>query len=155
MLSSLRSSRTAVPWFLLGGLMVAGCTDSTAPGPAPAPAVKLAFMMPPSNAMKGAAISPPVQVAAEDAYGNLVTGFQGSVTVALGGNPAPGALSGTRAVRAIGGVATFSDLSIAPVSPGYTLTASAAGLTGATSTPFSIVPSGGRCRDTSSGCWDY
>jgi alpha-tubulin suppressor-like RCC1 family protein len=106
---------------------------------APGPASRLVFTVQPSDAMGGAAITPPVQVAAQDAYGNLVTGFQDSVTVALGGNPAPGALSGTTVVSAVGGVATFSDLSIGPVHAGYTLTASAAGLTGASSVPFAIA----------------
>jgi len=42
-------------------------------------------------------------------------------------------------VQAVNGVATFNDLSIASVSTGYTLTASAGGLAGAGSAPFAIA----------------
>jgi hypothetical protein len=59
--------------------------------------------------------------------------------MALGGNPAPGTLSGTTVVRTISGVATFNDLSIEAVSLGYTLTASARGLSGVSSVPFAIA----------------
>lgn len=106
---------------------------------APAAATRLAFTVQPSNTMGGALITPPVQVAAQDSFGNRATGFADSVTVALGGNPAPGTLSGTTVVQGTNGVATFNDLSIASVSAGYTLTASAGGLAGIGSTPFAIA----------------
>src|SRR6266550_2163971 len=50
-----------------------------------------------------------------------------------------GTLSGTTSVNAVNGVATFSTLSINNAGNGYTLTASASGLTGATSTAFNIT----------------
>lgn len=106
---------------------------------AAAPATRLVFTVQPSNAMGGATITPPVQVAAQDSFGNLATAFGDSVTVALGGNPAPGALSGTTIVAAVGGVATFSDLSIASTSSSYTLTASAGRLASVSSVPFAIT----------------
>src|SRR6185295_1065761 len=59
-------------------------------------------------------------------------------TMAIGTNPGGGTLSGTTTVAASGGVASFSTLSINKAGPGYTLTASAAGLTGATSSTFNI-----------------
>ncbi len=102
-------------------------------------ATRLAFTAQPSNAVGGATITPPVQVDAQDSLGNLATGFGDSVTVALGGDPAPGALSGTTVVAAVGGVATFSDLSIASTSSSYTLTASAGGLASVSSVPFAIT----------------
>ena len=104
-------------------------------------ATKLAFPVQPSNAMGGATITPPVQVAAWDSFGNLATEFGDSVTVSLGGNPSPGrgTLSGTTVVKAVAGVATFSDLSIASASAGYTLTASAGGLASVSSVPFAIA----------------
>jgi hypothetical protein len=43
-------------------------------------------------------------------------------------------------VNAVNGVATFSDLSLDKTGTGYTLTASASGLAGDTSTPFAITP---------------
>jgi len=115
---------------------------------AAAPAARLGFTVQPSDAMGGAAITPPVQVTALDPFGNVATAFQESVTVALGGNPTPGTLSGTTTVRAVGGIATFGDLSIAQVSAGYTLTASAGGLTGLSSTAFAIVKPTGSLRIT-------
>ena len=75
----------------------------------------------------------------EDASGNLVTGDTRSVTVALGSNPGGSTLSGTKTVSAVGGVATFSTLSLNNAGNGYTLSASASGLTGATSSAFNIT----------------
>ena len=43
-------------------------------------------------------------------------------------------------MAAVGGVASFSDLQIRAPGTGYTLTASAPGLSGATSAGFAIVP---------------
>src|SRR5207249_4665021 len=127
-------------------------------------ATRLAFTVQPGSTTAGAAIAPAVRLTAWDAGGNPVPGFSGAVTVAIGTNPAGGALSGTATVAAVAGVATFSTLSIDKSGTGYTLTATAAvatfprlsssqagsgyarsatavGLTGATSPPFDIDPS--------------
>src|SRR5438093_6321385 len=106
----------------------------------PGAATELVFTVEPSNAAAGAAITPAVQVTARDAQGNTATGFTGTVTVALDANPGSGTLSGTTAVAAVAGLATFSSLSIDKVGSGYTLTAATTlgGLTGATSTPFDV-----------------
>src|SRR5438309_2070640 len=48
--------------------------------------------------------------------------------------------TGGTAVAAAGGVATFFDLSVNKTGTGYTLTASASGVTSVTSTPFDITP---------------
>ena len=108
---------------------------------APAPPSQLVFSVQPSGANAGAPISPAVQVAARDSMGNATPIFGDSVTVAIGTNPPPGTavLSGTLKAAASGGVATFGDLSINVAASGYTLTAVAAGLGGATSTPFNIA----------------
>jgi thiamine biosynthesis lipoprotein ApbE len=102
-------------------------------------AARLAFGQQPTNAAAGAAIDPAVTVRIEDALGNLVTGATQEVTLALGTNPGTGALSGTLSVAAVGGIATFSDLSIDQIGTGYTLVASAGVLSGATSDPFDIT----------------
>src|SRR3989441_542444 len=102
-------------------------------------AAKLVFTVQPSNAAAGAAITPAVQVAVQDAQGNIVTTATTSITVAIGTNPASGTLSGTTTVAAVNGVATFSNLSIDKAGTGYTLTVSATGLTGATSSAFNVV----------------
>ena len=52
----------------------------------------------------------------------------------------PAQLTGTLTVAAVAGVATFSDLQISATGTGYTLTASASGLSGATSAGFAITP---------------
>jgi hypothetical protein len=80
-----------------------------------------------------------VEVTARDPFGNRATGFTGQVTVAIGTNPSGGTLSGTLQVNAVAGVATFSNLSINLAGTGYTLTASATGLTGATSNAFNVT----------------
>src|SRR5438552_2865920 len=104
----------------------------------------LAFTGQPSNTTAGATISPAVQVTARDAFGNTATAFTGTVTMAIGTNPGGGTLSGTTSVGAVNGVATFSNLSINKVGSGYTLTAAASGLTGATSASFNITPAPAR-----------
>jgi hypothetical protein len=103
------------------------------------PASKLAFTVQPSNTAAGSSISPAVQVTVQDSSGNTVTTATNSITVAIGTNPASGTLSGTTTVSAVNGVATFSNLSIDKVGNGYTLTAAAGGLTGATSAAFNIT----------------
>src|SRR3989442_8851441 len=84
-------------------------------------------------------IAPTVQVTALDAQGNVATGFGSNVTVAIGTNPGGGTLAGTTGVTAVSGVATFANLSINKVGTGYTLAASATGVTPATSTPFNVT----------------
>jgi hypothetical protein len=111
----------------------------------PGPATHLVFAVPPSTTVANSPITPAVQVAARDAFENTATSFTGSVTIAIGTNPAPGGgvlSSGTpNPANAVSGFATFSSLSIDKVANGYTLTASATSLTGATSGPFNIVNS--------------
>src|SRR5256884_4637199 len=85
----------------------------------------------------GGAIRPAVQVAALDPAGNLVPTFTGNVTVALGNNPGGSTLGGTTTVAAVGGVVTFSDLTLDKTAPGDWLTAT--GLGTATSSSFNII----------------
>jgi hypothetical protein len=119
-----------------------GVTGATSTGfnITPGTATKLAFTVEPSNAAAGASIAPAVQVTAQDAAGNIATGFSGSVTVAIGNNSGGAALSGTTVITASAGMANFSNLSLDKVGAGYTLTASATSLTGAVSTGFDITP---------------
>jgi hypothetical protein len=110
----------------------------------PAPATRLAFTVQPSTHSGGvlAPISPPVEVTALDQFGGTVPTFTGDVTVAIGTNPSGGVLSGTLTRAAVDGVATFDDLSVNVIGLGYTLTASATGLSGATSASFDVLPNG-------------
>lgn len=106
----------------------------------PAAAAKLSFTVQPVNTAAGSAITPAVKVTALDQFDNLATSFTGNVTAAIGTNPNSGTLSGTVTIAAAAGIATFSTLSIDSAGTGYTLTATAASLTDATSSTFNIVP---------------
>ena len=103
-------------------------------------ATRLVFTVQPVSTTAGSAITPAVRVTARDAQGNTVDTFTGTVSVAIAANPAGGTLSGTKAVAAGAGVATFAGLSIDKTGSGYTLTATATGVAGATSAPFTITP---------------
>ena len=108
----------------------------------PAAADHLAFIVQPSSTLGGQTITPAVVVEVRDQFDNRVTGATTQITVDIGtnpGTPTPGTLAGTVVVNAVSGQATFGDLSIDNVGVGYTLTASAASLTGATSDPFDIL----------------
>src|SRR5207245_10469852 len=72
----------------------------------PAAANKLVFTVQPTSVTAGAPITPAVQVTAQDGLGNTVTSLPASVTVALGNNPAAGALAGRTRVTTEAGVAT-------------------------------------------------
>lgn len=111
---------------------------------------------PPSAVVAGATMSPAVTVRAIDAGGNIVPGFTGTVTIALGANPGSGTLGGTLTRTATAGVATFNDLSVNNVANGYTLQASSTGLTSATSAAFNVTtPPTARIEwtNTSGGSW--
>ncbi len=123
-------------------VLVSACggKESTNPTVSVGPAVKIAFAVQPSSVAAGTAMAPAVQVAIQDAAGNTATSATLSVTVAIDSNPAGGTLSGTKTVAAVGGVATFANLSIDKAKTGYTLTATVAGLTGVTSAAFAVTP---------------
>ncbi|MBM3907484.1 MAG: hypothetical protein FJ363_05290 [Gemmatimonadetes bacterium] len=99
---------------------------------------KLVIGTQPANGTAGVALAA-VTVAAQDADGNVVTPFTGDVSVALGTNPGSATLSGTTTVKAVAGVATFSDLKVNRPGTGYTLVFSSAPLTAATSSAFNVV----------------
>ena len=101
-------------------------------------AAKLVFTVQPSDVVAEGAMTPAVQVAVDDAQGNTVTTATTSITLAIGVNPGSGTLAGTTTVAAVNGVASFANLSINNRGTGYTLTASATTLTGATSNSFNI-----------------
>lgn len=107
--------------------------------PCVGPPHHLAFGQQPTNTTAGAAISPPLTVRVEDQAGNLVTSSSASITLAIGTNPAGAALNGTATRSAVGGIATFDDLSLSTGGTGYTLVAASAGLVDATSQPFNVT----------------
>lgn len=101
-------------------------------------AARLAFATQPSNVTAGGTIAPPVTIRIEDGLGNPVTTASNQVTVSLGANPGGATLGGTRTVAAVAGIATFSTLTVDRPGSGYTLVASATGLSGATSSQFNV-----------------
>ncbi|HEX6645336.1 MAG TPA: Ig-like domain-containing protein, partial [Gemmatimonadales bacterium] len=119
------------------GANMTGATSDPITLAAGSPA-RLAFTRQPADATAGASITPSVQVTIQDALGQAVPGATNAVTIAIGANPGGGTLGGTLTANAVNGVATFANLSINRTGSNYTLTASASGLTGTTSTPFDI-----------------
>ena len=99
---------------------------------------RVAFTQQPSTINAGVTITPAVQVTVQDSSGNTVPSSTATVTLAIGNNAGGATLGGTTAVAAVNGVATFSNLSLNNAGTGYTLTASASGLSGATSSAFNV-----------------
>ena len=64
----------------------------------------------------------------------------GNITVALGNNPGGSTLGGTTTIAAVNGLASFSTLTLDKTGTSYWLTATATGLSTATSSVFSITP---------------
>lgn len=112
--------------------------EITRPRPAtgPGPAAKLAFVTPINGAAEGANFGP-VQVRVEDASGNLVS-TDNSTSVALAKTSGPGTITVTTPVTAVNGIAAFPSIS-ADTDGGIVLTATASGLTSATSPTITIT----------------
>src|SRR5262245_12672644 len=82
-----------------------------------------------------------VLIEARDAGGVLDNSYTGNVTIALTpGTGTPGAiLGGTTTVAAVGGVATFNDLTVDTAGTGYTLSATSDALTPVTTSAFDVT----------------
>ena len=102
-------------------------------------ASQLAFSVQPRAVRTGAAITPAVKVAIQDDCGNTVTTATDAVTLGLFDNPGGGTLGGTTTASAVAGVATFANLTVDKPGAGYTLEATVAGVTGATSGRFNVT----------------
>ena len=102
-------------------------------------ATKLKFTTEPVNGTTGAALAT-IKVSVENASGNAVAGNTTSVTLKFGSNPVGATLGGTTTVAAVNGVATFSNITVNKPGSGYTLVASASGLSGDTSSAFNVTP---------------
>jgi parallel beta-helix repeat protein len=102
-------------------------------------ATQLSFGTQPGGAAAGAPLSPQPVVRVLNANGELATNYNGPVTLTLGNNPGGATLNGITTVNAVNGVATFSTVAISEPGSGYTLVASASGLTAATSGPITIT----------------
>jgi RHS repeat-associated protein len=102
----------------------------------PGPPEKLAFIAQPTNTTAGQPISA-VQVAVEDAFGNVIPSVTNTITIVVGPNSAAGTLAGTTQQPLVNGVATFGDLAISKAGD-YTLEATGSGL-GQGSRSFAIT----------------
>ncbi len=106
------------------------------------PATQLAFGTQPGAGQARAGMNL-FTVEIRDASGTLVATSNATVTVALASNPGPSTLSGTLSVAAVNGVASFNNVMLSKSGTGYTLQATATGLTPTTSNPFDqTVPRG-------------
>ena len=100
---------------------------------------KLAVTSQPPSSVAASSPTINVTVAAEDGQGNIATTYVGQVTLTLGSNPGGSTLGGTLTAQAVGGVATFTGLSLNKVGTGYTLVAASTGLASATSGQIAVT----------------
>ena len=94
---------------------------------------------PPATVAAGASFGLTVQI--QDGAGTLVADDTDSVTLDIDTNPSSGTLAGTSSVAAVGGIATFTGLSINNAGDGYQLTAADGSLLPATSVAFTVTAS--------------
>ena len=105
----------------------------------PGAATQLVITTPPPSTV-AAGIAFGLTVTAEDAEGNVATGFSGSVTAGLATNPGGSTLSGTTTLSTASGVAIFSGMSLNKVGAGYTLSLTSSSLTSAISSDITVIP---------------
>ena len=114
------------------------------------PAAKLAFVNPPAGAGAGSPFNPDLQVAVEDAGGNVISGVTATIQLSFGTNPVAASLNCTGGTQAttVNGIATFPGCSISTQASGYTLIAHAVSVTpaitlaNAQTDPFAIGATG-------------
>lgn len=105
-------------------------------------ATALQFIQQPSTTQQAAVMTPAVTVRVLDQFGAPISSTV-LVTLAIGTNPGGSTLGGDPTQNVSGLTpANFNDLSFNNPGSGYTLVASSPGLASATSTPFTITPSG-------------
>jgi hypothetical protein len=104
-------------------------------------AVKLAFVTQPARGTPAGAFAGQPVVAVQDVNGVTDTTSTASITLAIGTNPGGGSLtcSGGLTKNAVSGIAAFGGCKISAFGVGYTLVASAAALTPATSAQFDVA----------------
>lgn len=123
---------------LVSGDSLASATSTAISVSPAAPAHVVVIQQPPSSVTAGSPFG--LTAAIEDAYGNIVTGATGTVTVALATGPAGAMLGGTLSASTSSGVATFSGLTLTQATSGYTLSVSTSGLAVGTTGAFTVTP---------------
>jgi len=96
---------------------------------------------PPGSVTAGSGFG--LSVTVESPSGSTITDYNGNVTIGLAKNPGSGSLGGTLTATAVDGVASFSGLTLDIAGIGYTIKATASGLTAATTSAFDVVPGAG------------
>jgi hypothetical protein len=134
--SRILASRFSAFSILTAALLAIACSESTTP----ATATKLAFNTMPLSVLAARPIDPSVVVTIQDANGRTVAGATTNVTLSIGPNSPAGTLGGTVTLAAVDGVAVFHNVNIDKAGSGYTLSATALNLTGATSSAFDVFP---------------
>ncbi len=121
----------------------------------PGPPAQLAFITAPSGGIAGSPLTPQPVVTVQDHYGNMVTDYEGSVTIAatisitvkstdpnmygeLETHTSPVAIHGTLTVPVVETMARFTDISADKAIPGYRLTATSGSLEPASSQFFVV-----------------
>ena len=103
-----------------------------------APTFQLVFTVQPTNTDAGERILPAVQVTVRDQTGATATSFTAPIRLEIAANPSNGRLRGATERVPSNGVAVFENLRIDEDGNGYTLRASASGVSSATSASFNI-----------------
>jgi len=114
--------------------------------------VRLAFPAAPGGVAIDGVRRRPVTVTVQDSAGHTVRDKTFSVSIALATNSTEGELKGTLTQRTVNGIATFPDLRLGNSGEGFILTASAQGVEGACSLPFSVGPGRGLLREWWTDC---
>jgi hypothetical protein len=93
-------------------------------------ASQLFFTTQPASGAAGAVFSPAIVVQARDTFGNVATGYTGTVTLTIDSPPAGQTMAGTSSVAAVAGVATFSAARVSASGTGLRIRASGTGVGG-------------------------
>ncbi|MCB9933784.1 MAG: IPT/TIG domain-containing protein [Planctomycetes bacterium] len=99
----------------------------------------LRFSVQPATVTAGQAFTTDIEVEVIDTSGQLATGFNGNITLALEYNAGGSSLSGTVTQAAASGVASFAGLSLNRAGDSYTLKATSTGLIAGYSDDFNVV----------------
>src|SRR5262249_48852061 len=104
----------------------------------PTAAAKLVITQPPAATLV-AGVPFTLGVSVQDAFGNVVTGFQGGIDVTVQRGPAGASLSGQTTLAASRGVASISGLTLDQAAGVYVLKIVADGLGSVATNPFQVV----------------
>ena len=104
----------------------------------PPPGSRLAFLTQPATGEGQVALAPAIRVALQDSTGATLTTASDEVTIALAANSAGATLSGATTVRAVNGIATFTNLRVDLPGDGFVLEARRPKMTPVASAAFSV-----------------